>query len=382
MKRLIKITRKMVITIIIIVVSIAVIGGLFIKMSPQFGGEINKEQEMIYLKSENYKSGKFINKTEVNLDMSLKDIGKSLAGYIRPIANTIPNKNLQVDRIDSLNIVKHKGSTRMIWFGHSTFLVQMDNTNILIDPMFGTVPAPHPWLGNNRFSKDLPIEVGKLPKIDAVLISHDHYDHLDYGSISKLKNKVEMFYTPLGVGAHLKEWGIEKERIVELDWWQEATFKNLSFICTPAQHFSGRGLTDRARTLWSSWVIQSQTENIFFSGDSGYGSHFKEIGEKYGPFDFAMMECGQYNEMWSDIHMFPEETVQAGLDVKAKQIMPIHWGAFKLAMHSWTDPVERIIKEAEELNVDLLIPRIGEEIFINKEVKQDSKWWKEEQLTQ
>jgi len=362
MKRLIKTIRKMIIAIGVIVILIAVISILFIKMSPQFGGEISEEQKAVYIKSENYKSGKFVNKSEVNLEMSLSNIGKILAGYIRPIPSTIPNKNLQVQKIDYLNIVKHKDSTRLIWFGHSTFLIQMSNKNILIDPMLGTVPAPHPLLGNNRFSQEKPIEIEKLPKIDDVLISHDHYDHLDYGSILKLKDKVDMFYTPLGVGAHLQEWGVEKDRIVELDWWQEAALEGLSFKCTPAQHFSGRGLKDRANTLWSSWVIQSETENVFFSGDSGYGSHFKEIGDKYGPFDFAMMECGQYNDMWSDIHMFPEETVQAGIDVKAKRIMPIHWGAFKLAMHSWTDPVERITKKAEELNMELLVPKIGEEI--------------------
>jgi L-ascorbate metabolism protein UlaG (beta-lactamase superfamily) len=241
--------------------------------------------------------------------------------------------------------------------------------------MFGKVPAPHPTLGNNRFSKELPIEVEKLPLIDAVLISHDHYDHLDYGSIKKLKEKVKMFYTPLGVGAHLHEWGIEKERIVELDWWQETTFDSLIFRCTPAQHFSGRGLNDRANTLWSSWIIQSEHDNIFFSGDSGYGPHFKEIGDKYGPFDFAMMECGQYNELWPEIHMFPEETAQAGIDVQAKLIMPIHWGAFKLGMHPWTEPVERISKKADELGIEMIIPKIGEPIEFYNSSGIKSTWW-------
>ncbi len=188
--------------------------------------------------------------------------------------------------------------------------------------MFGNVPTPHPMLGGNSFSRALPIEIEKLSSIDAVLLSHDHYDHLDYGSVTKLKDKVKMFYAPLGVGVHLQEWGVEKERIVELDCWQEVTL-DLVFKCTPAQHFSGRGLI-RNGSLWSSWIINSGKENIFFSGDSGYGPHFKEIGDKYGPFDFAMMECGQYNEMRPDIHMFPEQTAQASLDIKAGRFMPIH----------------------------------------------------------
>ena len=166
----------------------------------------------------------------------------------------------------------------------------------------------------------------------------------------------------LGWGAHLLEWGIAEEKIQELDWWQEVKHDDLVFKCAPAQHFSGRGITDRMNTLWASWIIQSDNENIFFSGDSGYGDHFKEIGEKYGPFDFAMMECGQYNELWSDIHMFPEETVKAALDVRARRMMPIHWGAFKLAMHEWTDPVERVVNKAKELDVEIVVPKIGSSI--------------------
>ena len=242
--------------------------------------------------------------------------------------------------------------------------------------MFGDVPAPIDLLGGKRFSVELPIEVQKLPKIDAVILSHDHYDHLDYESILKLKDKVDTFYAPLGVGVHLEAWGISKEKIIELDWWQEITVDDLKFVCTPARHFSGRKFNNRQSTLWSSWVIQSSTENIFFSGDSGYDSHFKEIGEKYGPFDFAMMECGQYNEMWPEIHMFPEETAQAAVDVKAKKMMPIHWGAFKLALHSWTDPVERVTKKAEELNLPLITPKIGEPFLLVDENINNQDWWK------
>ena len=181
--------------------------------------------------------------------------------------------------------------------------------------MLSAVPAPHPLLGGKRFSKELTISIEKLPQIDAVILSHDHYDHLDYESIKKLHPKVGHFFAPLGLGVHLLEWGVPEGKITELDWWGQTTFEDLTLISTPSQHFSGRGLTDRDKTLWCSWVIQSEDEKIFFSGDSGYGDHFKSIGEKYGPFDFAMMECGQYNSLWSEIHMFPEETAQAGVDV-------------------------------------------------------------------
>ncbi len=374
--KMIKILKKMGIIILSLIVLLILTVILFVNFSPEFGGSISKEQKTIYVKSENFEEGKFVNTQDVQLNMSFGDMRKSLVGYFNPIPNTVPKNNISVEKIDSLNIVNYKDKTRMIWFGHSTFLVQMEGKTILIDPMFGKVPAPHPMLGTNRFSKELPIEIEKMPKIDAVIISHDHYDHLDYGSIKKLKDKVAKFYVPLGVGTHLVEWGIAKEKIIELDWWQNAQLDDLTFTCTPAQHFSGRGLNDRSSTLWSSWVIQSKLENIFFSGDSGYGPHFKEIGNKFGPFDFAMMECGQYNELWSDIHMFPEETAQAALDVKAKMVMPIHWGAFKLGMHSWTDPVERVSAKAQELGVNLIIPKIGEEIQIIENLKIDSSWWK------
>ncbi|WP_211333205.1 MBL fold metallo-hydrolase [Maribacter vaceletii] len=374
-KKIVKFFKRMLAGIGITLIVIGIGITLFVNLSPEFGGSPSKEQKEKFAASSNYKKGTFINLGDVKMNMNFSNFTKMLKLYFSPQPNTIPKKDITVQKIDSVAIVDYKEQTRLVWFGHSTFLLQMNTKNILIDPMFGKVPAPHPLLGNNRFSKELPIEIEKLPKIDAVILSHDHYDHLDYGSIQKLKGKVSHFYTPLGVGAHLQAWGIPKENITELDWWQENTLDDLKLVCTPAQHFSGRGLNDRGTTLWSSWVIQSSTENIFFSGDSGYGPHFKEIGTKYGPFDIGLLECGQYNKLWSEIHMMPEETAQAGIDIKAKTIMPIHWGAFKLAMHSWTDPVERILNKANELKINTIVPQIGEPIYL-KENPKNSLWWK------
>ena len=354
-----------------------IIGVLFINLSPQFGGVASKQQQELFSKSKHYKDGKFLNNGGVKMEMSLKDSFKAMWILFKSNSKAEPNKNIAVQKIDSITIANYNSKTRFIWFGHSTFLLQIKGKNLLIDPMFGNVPAPNPLLGNNRFSNKLPIEIEKLPYIDAVLITHDHYDHLDYQSIKKLKDKVNMFYTPLGIGIHLLKWGVEKERIIELDWWQEIKYDELTIRCTPAQHFSGRGISDREKTLWCSWIIQSDDENLFFSGDSGYASHFKEIGDQYGPFDFAFMECGQYNNLWPLVHMLPEETAQAGLDIKAKKMMPIHWGAFKLASHSWTDPVERISKKAKELNVDLVIPKTGEIIEIGLNNSEEIyPWWR------
>ncbi|UII78006.1 MBL fold metallo-hydrolase [Flagellimonas sp. HMM57] len=367
----------MLLTVLSIIGILIVTYVIFVNFYPSFGGKITKELQKEYAQSKNYKKKQFVNEKDVPKNLSfVETLGIMRKFFFTKVPNGSPDKPLKVQKIDSTAIADYNGDTRLIWFGHSAFLLQINGKNILIDPMLSDVPAPHPWLGSGRFSKELPIAIAKLPIIDAVLISHDHYDHLDYESIRKLKDKVGHFYVPLGVDVHLKAWGVSSAAITEMDWWQEEVFSDLTFVCTPAQHFSGRRFNDRQSTLWSSWVIQSTSENIFFSGDSGYSDHFKVIGEKYGPFDFAMMECGQYNESWPDIHMFPEETVQAGIDVKAKCIMPIHWGGFKLSLHSWTDPVERATKKSKALDVNLITPRIGESILLAELSTQNGIWWR------
>lgn len=376
LKKLKKYFKRMLLTILALVGAIFLIYFLFVNFYPSFGGDLSKERHQLYASSNNYRDGKFVNKKDVPKELGFSATLKvARKFFFTKVPNARPSKAIAVQKIDSLSIANYDGDTRLIWFGHSAFLLQIKKKNILIDPMLSAVPAPHPLLGSRRFSKELPIAIAALPKIDAVIISHDHYDHLDYESIQQLKNSVGHFYTPLGVGVHLEAWDVPKEKITELDWWQEVIFEELKFVCTPAQHFSGRKFSNSQSTLWSSWVIQSLEENIFFSGDSGYGEHFKEIGNKYGPFDFAMMECGQYNESWPDIHMFPEETAQAGIDLKAKAIMPIHWGGFKLALHSWTDPIERVQKEAKTLGIPLVTPKIGAPIQL-KALELDSDiWW-------
>lgn len=359
--------------IVVIIVSVAVIATLFITTSPEFGGKASQEQKQKYAKSSHYKEGKFFNETTTIMSMNFKSLVKQIWNAS---SERTPKRNIDVEKIDSLDIVNHNAEvTKLTWFGHSTFLLELDGKNILLDPMFGKVCAPHPWLGTNRYSSELPIEVEKLPFIDAVIFSHDHYDHLDYGSIQKLKHKVGEFYTPLGVGNHLNSWGIKEEKIHELDWWDKTTLDEIELVCTPARHFSGRGVSDRFNTFWSSWVIKGKKDNIYFSGDGGYGPHFKEIGEQYGPFDISLMECGQYNKDWPEIHMMPEETAQAAVDLNSKLFMPIHWGAFTLAFHTWTDPVERVTQKAHELNIPVTTPKIGEAIIVGSEVFPEENWW-------
>lgn len=363
------------IAILATIAVLIVVGVLFVKLSPEFGAAPSAEDRAGYSRLPYYSDGIFTNLIPTSMDMSTMDAIKMLPEFFKNDPTRVPDFELPHEKRDSLELVDGSSATRLVWFGHSAFLLQIDGKTILIDPMLGEVPSPHPLLGKKRFSRKLPIEIEKLPKIDLILISHDHYDHLDYGSIQKLKSKTEKFLVPLGVGAHFQRWGVAKENVQEFGWWEEAQVDSLRFAFTPSRHFSGRGLGDRFSTLWGSWVVQGSKNKIYFSGDSGYGPHFKEIGEKYGPFDFAMIECGQYNDKWKPIHMVPEETVQAGLDVKAKAFMPIHWAAFTLAMHSWTDPVERAVKKAGELGAPIVVPKIGEFIDLSTELQTKETWW-------
>ena len=213
-----------------------------------------------------------------------------------------------------------------------------------------------------------------FPEIDYLVLTHDHYDHLDYKTVLKLKPRIRNIYCSLGLSSHLIYWGFDEKIITEMDWWQ--TIKSGDGICitaAPARHFSGRGIK-RFKTLWSSFILKTNSHNLYLGGDSGYDSHFKEIGEKYGPFDIAILEAGQYNTAWPWIHMMPEETVQAAVDLKARLLLPVHWGKFTLAMHPWNEPVKRVLAKARELNLKVTTPMIGEPVVLG-ESYPDKQWW-------
>ncbi|WP_430817720.1 MBL fold metallo-hydrolase [Carboxylicivirga sp. RSCT41] len=368
--------KAMVITLsIVAIVALSVV--LFMALNPQFGGKADKAVQLSYQNSEQFRNGKFANIDDIKINMSGDNFVAMLKEQFNMHPEATPKQTPEFVAMDSSELANYAGDTRLFWFGHSSFLIQTNGKNILIDPMLGQSASPVPVFSVKRFNKTLPIAIEQLPKIDVVLISHDHYDHLDYHTIKKIKDKTGQFYTPLGVGAHLQAWGVDQKRIREGDWWQEFQHGDLSFVCTPAQHFSGRGkwFNDQASTLWCSWVINTGKKNIYFSGDSGYGDHFKTIGEKYGPFDLALMECGQYNELWKEIHMMPEETIIAGQDVGAKAVMPIHWGVFRLAMHDWLDPITRAGAKGQDINMPVLTPQIGESMVLNGELPTTAQWW-------
>lgn len=354
---------------------VAVYALLFVNFSPQFGSAPTEAQRQAYQKTGHYQEGEFINLLETKMDMDMLETTKE---WLNGGENRTPSRNIEVEKVTASEISSTPDSiTQLMWFGHSAFLLQIDGKKILLDPMLGENPSPHPLLSAKRYSKELPIKVEDLPYIDAVIFSHDHYDHLDYQSVVALKDKVGKFFVPLGLDNHLVSWGVKAENIEALDWWQETALDGIKLALAPARHFSGRGLTDRNATLWGSWIIEGAQEKIYFSGDGGYGTHFKEIGERYGPFDLSLMECGQYNKRWKLIHMMPEETVQAAIDLQSKRFMPIHWGAFTLSLHSWTDPVERASVYAQEKNIPITTPKIGEVFQVGDAIYPTLAWWEE-----
>lgn len=367
--------KKTMLILLICLLVLFLIYAITVRCYPSFGGDVTAMQKAQFEKLQNFKNGKFVNRKDVPEKLTFTKFIHLANKYLRTkVENGFPVNPIETLHIAPEDLIQFQGN-RMFWFGHSTFLIQNNGINILIDPMFGNVPAPLDFLGNKRFSERLPIDAKALPEIDYVVFSHDHYDHLDYESVIAIKDKVGVFIVPLGLGNHLIRWGVRIDQIKELNWWQTEKFDDISFVCTPAQHFSGRKFNNGQQTLWSSWVIKSASLNLYFSGDSGYDIHFKEIGERYGPFDISLLECGQYNKLWPDIHMFPNQTVQAGIDLKSKKIIPIHWGAFKLAMHPWNEPAIEVLKESERNKVNIQIPKIGQQILIDTTKVAHEYWW-------
>jgi len=359
-------------------VALAIIpaGAYFALKLPVFGGHPSAEDRKRFVNSGafNESKGIFENRRPELIEKMREDsfsLGL-LQEWFSERKGARPANKLPEQVPDILDFEQPAEHTKLIWLGHSTFLLNIDGTIVLVDPVFSGYAAPVSFTAKRFQPSVLSLEA--LPDIDVILISHDHYDHLEQSSVEYFSEKQTLFVSPLGVGVHLKRWGIPADRIVEKDWWETHTVNGIEFIAAPAQHFSGRDGFNNDETLWSSWIISSTQSRLFYSGDTGYDIHFKEIGERYGPFDLSIMENGQYDKAWPVVHMFPAETLQAHLDVNAEYLMPVHWGMYELAFHTWYEPVDTLSRLAQEKDVALVTPVFGQIIELEQSL-ETNQWW-------
>ena len=301
------------------------------------------------------------------------DFWGSISASLEMSEFAVPNEPIPVvENTEMLLGVPYDGA-RLTWLGHSTVLIEIAGKKILTDPVFGESTSPIPALGPQRWYPP-PVSLDSLDDVDIVLISHDHYDHLDYPTIVKMAEWDCLFLVPLGVGAHLEYWGVPADKITELDWWDEYESGLLRIAATPARHASGRHLLDQNRTLWAGYAIIGPKNRIMFSGDTGLFDDMKAIGEKYGPFDIVMIEVGAYHRAWPDWHIGPEQAIKAHKWMNGEVFMPIHWGLFNLAMHGWTEPVERAMVAAKAGGVRITVPKPGHPFQVDA-APVPIKWW-------
>jgi len=321
------------------------------------------------VKSPQYRDGKFVD----TIPRVEPDVWAATRRWIAGTPQSQPSSPLPVIQRTTRDFETPPASgLRITWFGHSSLLVEIDGRRVLVDPVWSERCSPSRFMGPKRFHA-VPLPVEALPKLDAVVISHDHYDHLDYATVMALKQRNVPFFVPLGVGAHLEYWGIDPGLVRELDWWQESELGGLKFVATPARHFSGRGLGNDL-TLWSGWAILGPTRRVYYSGDTAMFEGFEQIGERLGPFDATMIEVGAYDAMWADVHVGPEQAVEAHRAVRGRVLFPVHWGTFDLALHTWVEPAERLLEAAKAEGVTVVTPKPGQSID-PLDPPQPERWW-------
>ena len=281
--------------------------------------------------------------------------------------------------LNPLDLWRRKPDTglRVTWLGHSTTLIEIGGVRVLTDPVWGSRASPLSLAGPKRF-QPVPVALREMPPVDIVIISHDHYDHLDYPTIRALVKSDVPFVTSLGVGAHLEGWGIPPERITELDWWESHVLPTTGVRVTaaPSQHFSGRTLKTRNATLWSSFVVRSEQHCVFFSGDTGLTTEYRDIREQLGPFDLAMLEVGAWDPAWGDMHLGPQNALESIELLDAKAFLPIHWGTFRLAMHPWDQPAEVLYEQRSKVRTRLVMPKLGEPVEPERASGKVEPWWR------
>ncbi|MET0464311.1 MAG: MBL fold metallo-hydrolase [Chitinophagaceae bacterium] len=329
-----------------------------------------KDKWRIPTESDHYSNGRFHNLIPTTTLAKGTSMPKVIAERFKRPPSVIPSHAIPSVKTDLRSL--DAGTPTIVWFGHSSYLIVCKGIRILVDPVFSNYASPIPGFvkafnGSNVYS------VNDMPDIDYLVITHNHYDHLDRKTLAALLPRVKHVYTSMGVAKDLPVIP-SPPGITEMDWWEQETLQDgIALMATPARHFSGRSLVQN-RSLWSSFVLELFGSKIFIGGDSGYGPHFKQIGEKTGGFDLALLECGQYNVAWHDIHLLPEETARAAVDLKAKVLIPVHWAKFALANHPWNEPPQRVSAGAKELGIPLVIPMIGQPVTVGEKFFGEN-WW-------
>ena len=358
---------KLLSLILAVLVAIMVLATtIVVNFSEDFGGDAPEYD------SPNYKDGIFENVEPTSLSGGDSSTWDTLGQYMVSDNCRSPDEVLPSQKFELKDL--EEGEFSVSWFGHSTVLLHTNEFSIITDPVFSTGGAGPLSLGPSPFPYEDEYTVDDLPEIDYVFISHDHYDHLDKNTVRELSDS--MFYVPLGVKFHLMEWGIDEDKIVEFDWYDETNVSDDLFAAfAPSRHFSGRGITDNSATLWGSWVFKFYDTSIYFSGDTGYMEEFKNISAKYGPFDLAFLDAGQYNIAWEQVHMLPDQVIQAAIDLNASVSIPIHISKYELALHHWYEPMELVSTYGAEQNVTIATPMLGSTFIFGEEVPQDT-WWR------
>lgn len=342
---------------------------------PPFGGKLEGERLARARANPHYRDGRFVNPlppapyTAAYLGTIFE---RTFFGdEVRTPPSPLPK--VPVD-VTALKASPSAQGLRAFWIGHASVFIEIDGQRLLVDPVFSDYASPFD-VGPKRFQPP-PIALADLPKIDAVLITHDHYDHLDMRTAQHLAARGTVFVVPLGIGAHLQAWGVPAAQIHDLEWGQEHALGVVKLVSTPSRHYSGRGLTDKDATLWTAWSVIGPQHRVYVSGDTGYSSHFQQTGERFGPFDLAFIKIGAYGPgaPWLDIHMAPEDAVRTLGDLRAKRLFPVHWATFNLAFHDWDEPIKRTLAAARTANIEVLTPRLGEIVDADQPFS-NTAWW-------
>lgn len=340
----------------------------------KFGSLPAKARRERILKSPNYKKSGFENLSHTPQFTGGSNFGTVLSDFLfSSNKKAVPPSLIPSFKTDLMALPADKNT--LVWFGHSSYYMQVDGKKILVDPVLSGAASPISFTTPSFKGSDI-YKADEIPDIDYLFISHDHWDHLDYDTVKKLEPRVGKVICGLGIGEHLERWGYSADKIAEHDWHEHVTLDDgFEAYTVPARHFSGRGLRPK-QGLWMAFAFFTPTYKIYIGGDSGYDYHFAEAGKKYGPFDLVILECGQYNKNWANIHTMPEEVVQAAKDLQAKTLLPVHWAKFKLAMHDWDEPILRLTAEAEKQHMPIVTPLIGEAIDLDKPENPSFGWWK------